>query len=170
MHFTPKPCWRMEVMPCRLALAARRVVMMGMRWATAAVRILTSSSRGVLPRGGVDDEADLAVLDHVEDVGAALGELEEVRDGDAGGLDGGGGAGGGVDLEAEGGEVLGARAATSGFVGVLDADEDVAGKRERRLGGHLRFGVGEAEVGVDAHDFAGAISFPGRGRCRCRGI
>ena len=108
--------------------------------------------------GGVDDEGDFAVLEHVEDVGAAFVELEEAHDGDAGGFERGGGAGGAVDPEAEGMQAAG-EVEDGGFVGVADADEDVAGKGERRHGGHLRLGVGEAEVVVDAHDFAGRFHF-----------
>ena len=55
----------------------------------------------------VDDEGDVAVLEHVEDVGATLGELEEAFDGDAGLLERGGSAAGAVDPEAEGLEAAG---------------------------------------------------------------
>lgn len=45
------------------------------------------------------------------------------------------------------------------FVGFLHADEDVALRGQGAAGGHLAFRKGEAEVGVDAHDFAGALHF-----------
>ena len=93
--------------------------------------------------------ATLVVDEHVEDVGPAFVEFEEADDGHAGGFEGGGGAGGAVDPEAERLEAEG-EFRDGVFVGVADADEDVARKRERRHGGHLRFGVGEAEVVVDA--------------------
>ena len=112
--------------------------------------------------GSVDDEADLAVLDHVEDVRPAFGELEELDDGGAGGLDGGGGAGGGVDVEAEGGEIPG-QEGDVGFLRVLDGDEDVAAQGQGGLRGHLGLGVGDAHIGVDAHDLAGALHFRSEG-------
>ena len=75
--------------------------------------------------GRVDDERDLAVLEHVEDVGAAFVQLEEALDRDAGVLERGGGAGGAVDPEAE--RLQPAREVEDGgLVGVADADEDVA--------------------------------------------
>ena len=45
------------------------------------------------------------------------------------------------------------------FVRVADADENFSAERQRRVCGHLRFGVGDAEIGVQAHDFAGGTHF-----------
>jgi hypothetical protein len=46
-----------------------------------------------------------------------------------------------------------------GSVGFFHADEDVALRGQGAAGGHLALGEGDAEVGVDAHDFAGALHF-----------
>ena len=86
-------------MPFALALAARSVVMIGMRCAERGGADFHFVLARDLAAGGVDDEMDFPVLDHVERVGPAFAELEELASRDAGGVQRGGGAAGGENLK-----------------------------------------------------------------------
>ena len=50
--------------------------MIGIFCAMAALRMVTSSSRGIFPLGRVDDKIDVAVFDPVEHMGTAFANLE----------------------------------------------------------------------------------------------
>jgi len=89
-----------------------------------------------LARRGVDDQLDLAVLQEIQRVGPALGELEDAPDFEAGLFQHGGRAGGGNQLEAQVGEEFAHRRKAL-LVGVAHADEDATAQRERAAGGHL---------------------------------
>src|SRR6056297_2537265 len=73
--------------------------------------------------GGVDHEVDLTVLEHVNDVGAALGDLVHNVTGQPGLGQEGGGAACRHEAEAQVGEYLGCVHKLWGFVAVLDRDE-----------------------------------------------
>src|SRR5438552_55701 len=84
--------------------------------------------RGARRLGGVDDEVDLAVLDHVDDVRPALGHLVHLRHRDAVRAEDRGGAARGEEREAEVGEI--ARHLHRGeLVAVAHADEGLAAGR-----------------------------------------
>ncbi len=99
-------------------------------------------------------------LSKVQGVGAAFGKLANAGDFQARLFQDSGRAGGGDDLKAQVGELPG-DGGDFAFVGVADADEDAAAQGQGRVGGHLGFGVGDAEVGVQAHDFARGTHFRG---------
>src|SRR5688572_18250221 len=93
---------------------------------------------------GVDDEAHVAVLDHVDDMGAALGHLVHFGDRHAVGLDHRGSAARGEQREAELEQV-----ARYGYRGVLvtvaHADEGAPAARQLHARGELRLDEGLAE-------------------------
>ena len=114
---------------------------------------------GLVAGGGVDDEVDVAVLHHVDDVGALLlGEFVEAVDRDAFGFEALEGAAGGLNFEAKVSEVTGDGDGAV-FVAVVDGEEDIAFSRKRVEGADLGFGVGHAEVLVGSHHFAGGFHF-----------
>ena len=63
-----------------------------------------------------------------------------------------------MDLEAErlefAGDFQGRR-----LIRILHANENLAGKWQRRLGTHLAFRIGDTEVGIDSHHLAGGPHF-----------
>mmetsp|Transcript_5486 Transcript_5486/g.18558 ORF Transcript_5486/g.18558 Transcript_5486/m.18558 type:complete len:481 (-) Transcript_5486:1762-3204(-) len=99
---------------------------------------------------------NVPVLQVVPNVGAALVQLEHHLSVHPGLLERLGGPLGGVDLEPEGGELLG-DGLNALLAVVVHRDEHAAlgGHREGPGGGQLRLGVGGGEGHVDAHDLAG---------------
>src|SRR5690606_7920606 len=79
--------------------------------------------------GGVDDQGDFVVLDHVDHVRTTLGHLVHATNRQAGGLDHLGGAGGGDHLEAKVDQFLG-DADDEWLVVFAHADERGAGIRQ----------------------------------------
>ena len=114
---------------------------------------------GFVAARGVDDEVDVAVFHHVDDIGAfLLGEFVEAVDFDAFDFEAFEGATSGVDLETEVGEVS-CDGDGAVFVAVVDGEEDVAFLWQRVEGADLSLGVCHAEVLVGSHDFAGGFHF-----------
>ena len=114
---------------------------------------------GLVAAWRVDDEVDLAVFHHVDDIRARLfGELEEAVGWNAFGAEAGVRAAGRVNREAKRGEV-----ACDGdgavLVAIGDREEDIAGAWQRVEGGDLRLCVGHAPIAVDAHHLAGRFHF-----------
>ncbi len=123
----------------------------------AAVHRLTADgvrlAYGVLALGGVDDQVDLVVLDHVHDVRPALAHLVHPAAGNAGLGQRACRALGRHHLEA----ALDQRARQlhrAGLVAVAHADEAHALARQRHARGGLRLGVGLAEGAARAHHLA----------------
>ena len=106
----------------------------------------------------VDDELDFLVLEQVNRVGPALGELENALHFQPGLFQNGGGAAGGDQFKTQFDKLFGHRGGLL-FVRVAHADENLSAQRQGRAGGDLRFRVGDAEVGVQAHDLAGRAHF-----------
>ena len=109
--------------------------------------------------GRVDDELDLAVLHHVDDVRARLlVELEHAVAGNALGQETLVGAAGGEDGETEfrhvAGDIDGAGLVTIGY-----REEHVARRGQRVERGDLRLRVGHAPIDVDAHHLTGGFHF-----------
>ena len=109
---------------------------------------------GSATRWGVDQQVDLAVGDHVGDVGPALGQLGHQLNADAGAAEKLVRAAGGHQAEAHGRELL-AEAHDLGLVVVADAQEHRALGRQLHSSGHLALGERHAEAHVDAHHLAG---------------
>src|SRR5262249_6339625 len=113
----------------------------------------------VHPRAGavwrVDDQADLARLDHRDRVAAVVGVLEVLGHdlaGDAVPAQDLTGTGGGDDLEAEVGQALD-REDHAALVAVGDGPEDLAAGGQRAVDGRLRLGERVTEAGIDTHHF-----------------
>lgn len=114
---------------------------------------------GFVATWSVDDEVDVAVFHHVDDVGALLlGEFVKAIDVDTFRLEALEGAAGGVNLEAEFVEFAGDFDGAV-FVAVVDGEEDVSLFGKWVEGGDLGFGVGHAEVFVRSHDFSSGFHF-----------
>ncbi len=135
-----------------------------------AARIFPSSVAGPFSCGGVDDELDFAVLDHVGDVRPAFGELVDALDFNAGSAQHGERSAGGDDVESFIGELTG-DGDNRFLVGVADGNINGAFGGERGAGGDLAFGEGEGEIFMSMpRDFAGGQYISGRGSRRRRGI
>ncbi len=154
-------------MPPTLAAAALSVVMIGMRCDTAAPRMMTSSRRGLLPLGVLMMNAISPFLIMSSTCGRPSVSLKSFFTGTPAADSAAVRAARGVQVETEVDELL---RQLHGFrlVGVLDADEQVAPLRQRRTGGHLRLGVGQPEVRVDAHDLAGRFHLRPEGDVHAR--
>lgn len=113
---------------------------------------------GLFADGGVDDEVDVHVDDAVDDVGAAFGHFEDEFGGDVIVDEGDAGTLGGEDFEAHAVELSGEGDGAL-FVGVFDGEEDGAFGGQGVSGGELGFGVGDADIVGDTHDFAGGEHF-----------
>src|SRR5215216_856750 len=115
------------------------------------------SARG-LAGGGVDDELNLAIFEKIERVGTALGQLEDALNFKTGFFENGCGAGSRDKFEPEIRKEPG-DACHFLLVRITHADKDASAHREWTAGRHLRFGVGDTQVGVESHDFAGGTHF-----------
>ena len=127
-----------------------------MRHRRAADRDLVPAGR--LAMRGIDDELHFPVLDQVEKIGAPFREFVNQFRRDTRGLEDRQRAFRRVDLETCRAKFPGDRHDLV-FVRILDADENMARFRQGRLGRHLRLGVGDAEVGIQTHHFAGGAHF-----------
>lgn len=123
---------------------------MGVGGGTDLVFVLTRDLAG----GRVDDELDLAVLDHIDRIGPAFVDLGQASDRHAVIGQDLGGAASRKDVEAEG-DQLARGVDDEGLVGVFDREEDVTSDRQAGLGGGLSLGEGNAEIGIETHDLAG---------------
>ena len=133
----------------------------------AALRMVTSSSRGIFPLGRIDDETGCRRFLTRSSTSGRPSRILNTR-------------------------VTGIRAAanaiavplvamipkpsctnsrttetTAVLIGILHADENVARFRQRRRRSHLRFGVGETEIRDRCPSLRRSISSPGRARYRC---
>ena len=109
---------------------------------------------GALAHRGVDDHLDLAVGDHVQDVGASLVVLVDAFDGDPGLGDGLAGVLGRQDLEARLAEPA-RDLRRIGTVGCAQGDEHGALQGQDHLGRLLGLVEGTAGRAGNAQDFAG---------------
>ena len=123
-----------------------------MRHRRAADRDLVPAGR--LPMRGIDDELHFPILDQVEKIRASFREFVNQFRRDTRGLEDTQRAFRRMEPETCRAEFPGNRHDLV-FVRILDADENIARFRQGRLGRHLRLGVGDAEVGIQAHHFAG---------------
>ena len=107
----------------------------------------------LLALGGIDDQSDLVVFYHIDDVRATLAHFVDAPADDARLLQHLRGAAGGGDLEAARDQHL-REQHRAGLVAVAHADEAQAARRQDHPGGGLRLGIGLAEGVPGAHDFA----------------
>ena len=114
---------------------------------------------GFVAAWSVDDELDVAVFHHVDDIRAlVLGKFVETLDFDALIFKTLVATTSGVDFETELGEFFSHRNC-SVFVTIVDRKEDVALFWKRVKGANLGLGVSHTEIGVSSHDFAGRFHF-----------
>ena len=105
-------------------------------------------------RGGVDDQSNLLVLYEVDHIGTSFGKLQQWRNGNLGIRQFTGRPGTRNNFETELVQTL-TDLDRSIFVHIADAEKNGPRGRQGWLGGHLGFGVGQAERAVDTHDLPG---------------
>src|SRR5579872_4509763 len=111
---------------------------------------------GLLAFGGVYDQIDLVVLDHVDDVWPPFAYLVDAPAFDAGGCERGGRTAGRDQREAVPDQTP-RQLYRAGLVTLTHADEAAALARQHHARGGLRFGIRLAKSSSSAHDLAGGF-------------
>src|SRR3546814_5421502 len=106
----------------------------------------------------VEDQLHIAVLDSIDDMRAAFGDLVDALDLDPLPREIIGGAAGRDDLPAPVGQLF-HRADDARLVAVLDRYENAARGRQAVARAELRLRQGEVVIAVDSHDFARRFHF-----------
>src|SRR5690606_38559600 len=119
---------------------------------TNGVRI----SDGLTPFGGVDDQGNFFVLDHINYVRAPLGHLVHAAHRQTSGLDDTRRTGGGHHFEAETDKITG-HVFDEGLIVLAHADEGATRGREDLARSKLSLGEGFGEAVADAHHLTGGL-------------
>src|SRR5690606_2186222 len=124
-------------------------------------------SDGLTPLGGIDDQGNFVVLDHVNHMRTTFGHLVHPAHRQAGCFKHLGGTGGSDYLEAQRNEIT--RDLNGLFLVILaNADEGTAGVRQDFAGTDLCLGEGFAEAVADAHHLTGGFHFRAEDRVDTR--
>ena len=127
----------------------------------AAVHRLAADGVGLADRllalGGVDDQVDLVVLDHVDDVRAALAHLVDAPAGDAGRRRARAPCRSVATSSKPRAISVCASGTAAGLVAIAHADQAHAVARQHHARGALRLRIGLAEGAAGAHDLAGRL-------------
>ena len=116
-------------------------------------------NRAALFFNRVDDQGNLVVLDHVNDMRTTFGYFVHRHYWQAGSFDGMRRATRGDQMETSFVQMTGDFDGL-GLVTVLDRQENLARRRQLDAGRQLRLDEGFGKSDADAHDFPGSTSFP----------